>query len=111
MPFVFEPVQLVPLTQLTASFVSYRVVSELNGVVIRQIIANNNDSGVQSFDITLDGVTGDDTQILYRNVEIQPHETLLLPVHDVLVLNEDIGIKASSAAAVNIMISGVKLSS
>ena len=110
MAFIFEPVQLVTLTELTASFVSYRVVTELNGVLIRQIIANNRDSGDQTFSISVDGATGAATKILYRDVTVQAGETLILPVHDVIAVNEDIGIKASAATSINIMISGIRLS-
>ena len=111
MATTFDPIQLVPLTELTNSFVSYRLVTETNGVLIRQIIANNRDSGIQSFDITLDGATGAEAKRLYRNVEVQPGETLVLPVHDVVVNGENIGIKASNNSVINIMISGIKLSS
>lgn len=110
MTLIFDPVQLVPITQLTTSFVSYRVVSEANGVLIRQIVANNNDSGAQTFDITLDGATGADSKILYRAENVPAGATIILRVHDVIVSGEDIGIKASAASAVNIMISGIKLS-
>ena len=109
MTITFTPTQFVPITELTASFVSYYSVTEVNGILIRQIIANNRDSGIQSFDITLDGATGAESKILYRNIEIEPNDTLIIPVHDVLIQGDNIGIKASSGSVVNIMISGIQL--
>ena len=110
MAVVFTPIQIVPLTELTASFVSYRVVSEANGILIRQIIANNRDSVARTFSISLDGATGAASKILYRDVEVQPGETLILPVHDVIANAEDIGAIASAASQINLMISGIALS-
>lgn len=108
---MLNPKRLITGSTLTTSYVDYyQVPTAVTSAAVKQLVVCNTDTGIQSFSLQVRPTGGADSvaYTLFNNVPLQPNESKVFGLTDVVPSGSSIYAKASVAGLVSITASGME---
>lgn len=108
---MLTPKRFVAGSALTDAYVAlYTTPATITSATAKQLVVCNTDTNVQSFSLQVRSATGSDTVActMFRDVSLQPKETKIFGVTDVLPVGYSIYAKASTTDVISITVSGME---
>ena len=108
---MLTPKRFIIGSALTGSYTAlYTVPAAVTSATTKQIVVCNTDTNVQSFSLQVRAPAGSDTVActLFRDVSLQPKETKIFGMTDVLPSGYSIYAKASTTDVISVTASGME---